>query len=308
MTDSVTGGVHSRDVGRDGPPSLRANPKVSPQLISRLRETRIQGQRVRRRVAGVVLSPAGGLSPPDLRGAGLATCRVPLGSDDRMRPKRPISDGSRPRCVTAGCVTERGAAATDSSRTHEEYEKPHPREIPVMNPTISDTPSNPPNSSSRPSARGGTNAGRPRRPVRVRGGAAGYGRLASPRDRQAARDRNTAERARVEEMLASAPLPSDRRRARWTPPVTPTLDSPAETSRDGSKASRLRALPTMPAGCPVCESTKVTSDEVARPGGSLRLSECLHCDHRWTEKPVRRFAELGGAMGRRRPVGVSAAR
>ncbi|MEM9176387.1 MAG: hypothetical protein AAGC67_14255 [Myxococcota bacterium] len=62
----------------------------------------------------------------------------------------------------------------------------------------------------------------------------------------------------------------------------------------------------MPSSCPVCASTTVTSDEVAQPGGALRLAECLHCDHRWTEKPTRRFATLGGAMGRRVPRAATA--
>ena len=48
----------------------------------------------------------------------------------------------------------------------------------------------------------------------------------------------------------------------------------------GSPAPRLRALPAMPPSCPVCASTTVTTDEVAQTGGSLRLSECLHRDHR----------------------------
>ena len=45
---------------------------------------------------------------------------------------------------------------------------------------------------------------------------------------------------------------------------------------------------------PVAE---VAADEVLH-GGRLRLVECLHCDHRWTERPARRWAELGAAMGR----------
>lgn len=188
------------------------------------------------------------------------------------------------------------------------YINTRPRETLSMNPTKSRTsnssnpPSTPPRSTARattgPAKRVGAPSGRPRRSVRARGGAAGFGRLASARDRQTARDRNAAERVRVEEMFASAPLPSDRRRARWTS----TASVPAS---EGSPPPRLRALPAMPPSCPVCASTTVTTDEVARTGGSLRLSECLHCDHRWTETPTRRFTAIGGAMGRRSSADVS---
>ena len=181
---------------------------------------------------------------------------------------------------------------TDESN---EYRNTRPRETLVMNST-------PNNRSTPPTGTRNGRTGLPRKSARVRGGAAGYGRLASSRDRQTARERNAAERARVEEMFASAPLPSDRRRARWT------AAAPAFEPGAARPARRLRALPAMPTSCPVCASTTVTSDEVARPGGSLRLSECLHCDHRWTEKPARRFAALGGAMERRSPAGVSPTR
>ena len=200
----------------------------------------------------------------------------------------------------------------DTTDESNRYINTRPRETLSMNPTnptksrtsnSSNPPSSPPQSTARttngPATRAGGPSGRPRRSSRVRGGAAGYGRLASARDRQTARDRNAAERARVEEMFSSAPLPSDRRRARWTSPASVPVS-------EGSPAPRLRALPAMPSGCPVCASTTVTTDEVARTGGSLRLSECLHCDHRWTEVPTRRFTVLGGAMGRRSRAGVSA--
>lgn len=153
---------------------------------------------------------------------------------------------------------------------------------------------------SRPSRSSSERSARPRRRALVRAGAVGYasgrGQLASPHDRKQMRDRNAAERARVEEMLANAPLPTDRRRARWTPPITQSApfsyEQPAERP-----AARLRALPAQPKGCPVCASAKVTTDEVGRGSSALRLSECLHCDHRWTERPTRRFAEIGGSMG-----------
>ena len=195
------------------------------------------------------------------------------------------------------------------------YINTRPREKPSMNPRKSRTSnsSNPASAPSRstarattgPATRAGAPTGRSQRSVRVRGGAAGFGRLASARDRQTVRDRNAAERVRVEEMFASAPLPSDRRRARWTSPASSPASVPAS---EGSPVPRLRALPAMSSSCPVCASATVTTDEVTRTGGSLRLSECLHCDHRWTETPTRRFTAIGGAMGRRSAADVSAVR
>ncbi len=128
-------------------------------------------------------------------------------------------------------------------------------------------------------------AARPR-PKRRRGrreaGAAGFGgRLASARDRTYAQERNAAERERVEKMFAGVPVAPDPVVARRSGRVAP--------------GARLRVVPD--AGCPVCASTKVATDEVAH-GGLLRLSECLHCDHRWTER-VRRMsgAAHGAAAG-----------
>jgi len=104
------------------------------------------------------------------------------------------------------------------------------------------------------------------------------GSLGSARDRQHLRERNAAERIRVERMLAESP------------------------GSVGARSTTLRVVPPVAArGCPVCASTKVVSDEVAHSGrhaGTLRLSECLHCDHRWTERTRGRWTELGGTMGR----------
>jgi len=136
----------------------------------------------------------------------------------------------------------------------------------------------------------------------------GVGRsLGSDRDRQRLQDRNAAERSRVERMLAEGPLP--------TLPTQPTqpMQTPArwaDAHPAGSPASagsasrpsrpRLRALPRAQGwGCPVCASRKVVSDEVTERGsmgGTLRLSECLHCDHRWTEPTRGRWSELGRRM------------
>jgi hypothetical protein len=97
------------------------------------------------------------------------------------------------------------------------------------------------------------------------------------------RERNAAERARVEEALAASPSPFDGRRL----------------PRTGSGAA-VHVFPGA-AGCPVCSSAQLASDEVFEAGGPLRLVECLHCDHRWTERAgsatTRRETSPGG--GRR---------
>jgi len=153
-------------------------------------------------------------------------------------------------------------------------------------------------------------------------GAAGFGRLASPRDRQRATERNAEERVRVEKMLASTPLPTDRRgkgRVEAVPNGSLSVVSRTSVARSqtgssfvSESAAEAQAAwnvprPSFPSthstGCPVCASSKVTTDEVfqrgATPtGGMLRLSECLICDHRWTKKPRRRFAEAGARMSR----------
>lgn len=120
--------------------------------------------------------------------------------------------------------------------------------------------------------------------------------LGSPRDRARLRQRNSAERSRVEGMLASAPLPLDRRTQARVEPM-PAPSTPTSTS-----ANRLRALPST-AGCPVCGDARVVTDEVMHEG-TLRVSECLHCDHRWTHRPRARWIDLGARMNHngRRPA------
>lgn len=155
---------------------------------------------------------------------------------------------------------------------------------------------------------------------RAQGGAAGFGGgLASPRDRARVRERNAAERSRVEQVLASAPFPPTPLEPGTTSSVAgassgsryPELSwekgserSPTERfdERDGFSPLMplmprvgLRAVPDR--GCPVCASAKVVSDEVMH-GGTIRLSECLHCDHRWTERVGRRWSQLGATMAR----------
>ena len=121
-------------------------------------------------------------------------------------------------------------------------------------------------------------------------GAAGFGTLASPRDRARVQARNAAERGRVEEMLASAPT---HLRALASPePASVAYATPVPTS---APAVKLRHLEQ---GCPVCASQSVTSDEVFVAGTTTRLSECLNCDHRWTARLSRRVTETGASMNR----------
>ncbi|MCH8883229.1 MAG: 50S ribosomal protein L4 [SAR324 cluster bacterium] len=49
---------------------------------------------------------------------------------------------------------------------------------------------------------------------------------------------------------------------------------------------------------------KIVSDEVMH-GGTLRMWECLHCEHRWTSRPKGRWVELGARMTRAtRPLAI----
>lgn len=114
--------------------------------------------------------------------------------------------------------------------------------------------------------------------------------LGSARDRQRLRDRNSAERTRVERMLANAPVPTAEPEVRFGASF-----HPAAAPSTPESARILRAVPARV--CPVCTSSKVVSDEVVS-GATMRLSECLHCDHRWTERPQRSWAELGERMSR----------
>ena len=106
--------------------------------------------------------------------------------------------------------------------------------------------------------------------------------LASPRDRQRLRERTSAERERVEGMLASVPVPVERRTHQRESCLVDT-------------EPHLRAV--QPVGCPVCGDRKVVTDEVMHIG-TLRISECLHCEHRWTQRPKGRWIDLGSRMNR----------
>ncbi len=110
-------------------------------------------------------------------------------------------------------------------------------------------------------------------------------RLASARDRQRLRERSAQERERVEKMLASTP-----------DSVEPPTGWATLTDVPGS-----RTPPTphtlVPVGCPVCGATQILFDEVMQLG-TLRLSECSRCDHRWTHRSRERWAEVGATMNR----------
>ena len=148
-------------------------------------------------------------------------------------------------------------------------------------------------------------------------GAAGFGRLASVRDRKRVTERNAEERVRVEEMLAKTPLSTERRsagrpnvpartrvdRGETVTPVTHSVPEPLAIWKVARPAIHSAIHSTIHStGCPVCASSKVTTDDVFQTGATLRLSECLICDHRWTERrhpqPWRRFAEAGARMSR----------
>jgi hypothetical protein len=92
-------------------------------------------------------------------------------------------------------------------------------------------------------------------------------------------------------MLAAAPVPIDR-----------LLDRPHDRPHDLPYGDREGLQPLLravePATCPVCRQAKVVTDEVMHTG-ILRVSECLHCEHRWTERPRRRWSDIGASMGRR---------
>ena len=143
-------------------------------------------------------------------------------------------------------------------------------------------------------------------------GAAGFGNgLASPHDRARVRDRNAAERSRVEQMFASGAPPTERRRALRgisasaafegrtidSLPGQPQFNSqpPPQPRTALAARSALRAVPSN--GCPVCTSQTIVTDDVMH-AGMLRLSECLHCDYRWTERLSRNWSQLGARMAR----------
>jgi len=126
--------------------------------------------------------------------------------------------------------------------------------------------------------------------------------LASARDRSRLREADLAERARVEKMFSTVAIPDDRR--------SDDRDSNAEHEMRGldfeSRAHHFsnpdpnpnQSTSLWPRHCPVCGDARIVTDEVLH-GGTLSMSECLHCDHRWTERPKARWVELGTRMNGR---------
>ena len=126
-------------------------------------------------------------------------------------------------------------------------------------------------------------------------------RLASARDRQRLGERNRQERDRVEKMLATAPIslenPTERpieSSVAWHSPREFRPDR-ASFSNPESNSESLCGL--VPQDCPVCGGSRVACDEVMQLG-TLRLSECLRCEHRWTDRGPDRWAEIGAPMKR----------
>lgn len=102
--------------------------------------------------------------------------------------------------------------------------------------------------------------------------------LASARDRARLREREAAERERVERVLARGPREVARREAPQEERLEPRL------------------------ACRLCGGSDVSCDEVFEQGG-VRLACCRRCDHRWTER-LARPSVVRVAPGRRRRGGA----
>jgi len=117
--------------------------------------------------------------------------------------------------------------------------------------------------------------------------------LASLRDRRRLRERDAAERARVERALATAPLPSEPNpgpiRARLPKRSTSRVVQLART-----RPARRGSVPTPLLRCSICAGSDVLLDEVVHDGQLLRLGQCGRCSHRWTERP-RDASDASGA-------------
>jgi DNA-directed RNA polymerase subunit M/transcription elongation factor TFIIS len=99
--------------------------------------------------------------------------------------------------------------------------------------------------------------------------------LSSARDRARLREREQAERARVEKVLARGPRDLERRRReREDAAAGPDAISVTRPATSGSRAAVC---------CRVCGGHEVVQDEV-NDRGVFRLAHCLRCEHRWTER------------------------
>lgn len=120
--------------------------------------------------------------------------------------------------------------------------------------------------------------------------------LSSARDRARLREREQAERARVERVLARGPRDLERRRRDREVAVAVAAARPAAP---GFRAALC---------CRVCGGHEVVQDEVS-DRGVFRLAQCLRCEHRWTERGAERFEPvfrrtLQGKQGARRANGA----
>ena len=119
--------------------------------------------------------------------------------------------------------------------------------------------------------------------------------LASARDRKRLRERNTQERERVEGMIDNMAVPVERRTRRRESLVAECTTLSLPSGHHAGVHADIRAV--QPVICAVCGDGRIATDEVMH-GGNLRVSECLHCEHRWTERPKGRWVELGARMNR----------
>lgn len=111
----MSGEMALRVLERSPTPQPPAGVREASRWIDR---TRARADRIRRRVAGVVPSSAGGSVPQDLLVAGFATRRPP--------PQVRRTDAERVRSRTTPvtrCVTQAGAAATYTSRSQKTAER-----------------------------------------------------------------------------------------------------------------------------------------------------------------------------------------
>ncbi len=120
--------------------------------------------------------------------------------------------------------------------------------------------------------------------------------LGSARDRARLREREAAERARVERVLARGPREAERRREE-------RIDSPQGAQAIAAAPARTEGAPPIPTridaatmratACGLCGGRDVVEDEVGggRGGGPILLGRCRRCDHRWTDLWTERSSE-----------------
>lgn len=109
--------------------------------------------------------------------------------------------------------------------------------------------------------------------------------LASARDRARLRERQAAERARVERVLARGP-----RETASSARAVAREAGRADADRERAAASLVPAeVSPDRATCRVCRGRDVSVDQVVE-WGLWRLAQCRRCDHRWTERAAEPFA------------------